>query len=70
MTDGKIASLLFGIREPTEVILTYHEQEKTITLRDSTIVTSNNEHQEAIIPFKSDTFTLHPYENDQLFGWE
>jgi hypothetical protein len=65
MTDGKIASLLFGIKIPTEVILTYNEQNTTITMRNS-----SNEPGNIIFPFQDNTYTLHPYENDQLFGWE
>jgi hypothetical protein len=65
MTDGKIASLLFGIKILTEVILTYNEHNTTITMRNS-----SNEPENIILPFQDNTYTLHPYENDQLFGWE
>jgi hypothetical protein len=70
MTDGKIASLLFGIREPTEVVLTYHDQNTTITLMNPSDVTTNNFHEQTIMPFQDNTYTLHPFENDDLFGWE
>ncbi|WJX45289.1 hypothetical protein P8452_32180 [Trifolium repens] len=65
MTDGKIVSLLFGIKQPTEVILTYNEHNTTITMRNS-----SNEPENIIFPFQDNTYILHPYENDQLFGWE
>jgi hypothetical protein len=70
MTDGKIASLLFGIREPTEVVLTYHDQNTTITLMNPSDVTTNNFHEQTIMPFDTNTYTLHSYDNDQMFGWE
>jgi hypothetical protein len=46
MTDGKIVSLLFGIKQPTEVILTYNEHNTTITMRNS-----SNEPENIIFPF-------------------
>jgi hypothetical protein len=74
MTSGKMASILFGITEPTQVILTYHENNSTFTLINNANVTSIDEVEEelgeTIFPFNDNTYTLHPYEDDQLFGWE
>jgi hypothetical protein len=70
MTDGKIASHLFGFRQPTEVVLTYHDQDTTITLKMESNVTVKNETEQTIMPFDTNTYTLHSYDNDQMFGWE
>jgi hypothetical protein len=74
MTSGKLASILFGIREPTEVLLTFHEKYKCFTLTTANHVTTTDETEEdldeTIKPFENNTYTLHPYNNDQIFGWE
>jgi hypothetical protein len=68
MTGGKIASLLFGIREPTEVILTYHQEDTTITLRKVSNVEQVN--NQTMKPFERNTYTLHQFDDDGMFGWE
>jgi hypothetical protein len=39
-------------------------------LRNTSNVTIKNEPEQTNLPFQANTYTLHPYENDQMFGWE
>jgi hypothetical protein len=67
---GKEAALIYGFTEPTEVTveieLDGEEDDIVFKFRDYPTYDENED------MFVSDTpnYTLHPHENDKVFGWE
>jgi hypothetical protein len=76
MTSGRMVSLLFGIREPTKVVITYQIKNTCFALtpiqEEGDIMLSSvfKAEDETRYPMLENTYTLHPFENDQIFGWE
>jgi hypothetical protein len=76
MTPGRMVSLLFGIREPTKVVITYQIKNTCFTLTpiqeegDIPLSSFFKGEDETLFPCLENTYTLHPFENDQIFGWE
>ncbi|WJX23592.1 hypothetical protein P8452_12791 [Trifolium repens] len=73
MTPGKVVSILFGIREPTEVILTYKIHDNFFNLnfiQQGVIDISSDDESDDEYVIQSHNYILHAFENDGVFGWE
>ncbi|WJX95018.1 hypothetical protein P8452_76382 [Trifolium repens] len=73
MTPGKVVSILFGIREPTEVILTYKIHDNFFNLKfiqQGVIDISSDDESDDEYVIQSHNYILHDFDNDGVFGWE
>ncbi|WJX56921.1 hypothetical protein P8452_42532 [Trifolium repens] len=76
MTSGRMVSLLFGIRELTKIVITYQIKNTCFALTpiqeegDIKLSSLFKAEDEALFPCLKNTYTLHPFENDQIFGWQ
>ncbi|CAJ2645894.1 unnamed protein product [Trifolium pratense] len=75
MTSGRMAAILYGLRQPTDVVVVYEliDDENYFKLHNmnaTEVIDLTSDREDFHVLPNDDTYTLPEFENDRHYGWE